>query len=121
MTHHWGYVSAIASAILFGISSALNKIALENVNPMIVAGTIYLVGGVLLFGVHLSPLHRKILSLFKTPTETETKISKKIIGFLLLLFYAVQLLHLFCFSMVFTKLPQLTHLCSLTPNRCLLF
>jgi len=82
LTHHWGYVSAIASAILFGISSALNKIALENVNPTIVAGTIYLVGGLLLFGIHLSPLHRKILSLFETPTETETKISKKDYGIL---------------------------------------
>ena len=77
MTHHWGYVGALASAVLFGVSSALNKIALENVNPLIVAGMIYFVGGVLLFGVHLSPLHRKILSLFETPTETETKISRK--------------------------------------------
>lgn len=77
MTHHWGYVGAIASAVLFGVSSTLNKIALENVNPLIVAGMIYFVGGVLLFGVHLSPLHRKILSLFETPTETEIKISKK--------------------------------------------
>ncbi len=77
MTHHWGYVGAVVSAILFGISSTLNKIALENVNPLIVAGMIYFVGGVLLFGVHISPLHRRILSLFETPTETETKISKK--------------------------------------------
>lgn len=77
MTHHWGYVGAIASAVLFGVSSTLNKIALENVNPLIVAGMIYFVGGVLLFAVHLSPLHRKILSLFETPTETETKISGK--------------------------------------------
>ncbi len=77
MTHHWGYVGAIASAILFGVSSTLNKIALENVNPLIIAGMIYFVGGVILFIVHLSPLHRKILSLFETPTETETKISRK--------------------------------------------
>ncbi len=77
MTHHWGYVSAIVSAVLFGISSTLNKITLENVNPLIVAGMIYFIGGVLLFGIHLSPLHRRMLSLFETPTETETKISKK--------------------------------------------
>ena len=38
---------------------------------------IYFVGGVLLFGIHLSPLHIKILALFETSTETETKISKK--------------------------------------------
>jgi len=59
------------------VSSTLNKIALENVNPLIVAGMIYFVGGVLLFGIHLSPLHIKILALFETSTETETKISKK--------------------------------------------
>ena len=77
MTHHWGYVGATASAVLFGVSSTMNKVALENVNPLIVAGMIYVVGGVLLLGIHLSPLHKKILSLFETPTETETKISKK--------------------------------------------
>jgi len=77
VTHHWGYVGAIVSAGLFGVSSTLNKIALETVNPLIVAGMIYFVGGVFLFGIRLSPLHRRILSLFETPTETETKISKK--------------------------------------------
>lgn len=82
MTHHWGYVGALVSAVLFGVSSTLNKIALETVNPLIVAGLIYFVGGVLLFTIHLSPLHQKILSLFETPTETETKISKKDYGVL---------------------------------------
>jgi len=77
MTHHWGYVGAISSALLFGVSSTLNKIALENVHPLVIAGLIYFVGGVLLFGIHLSPLHKKLLSLFETPTETETTISKK--------------------------------------------
>ena len=62
---------------LIGVSSTLNNIALETVHPLVVAGLIYFVGGVLLFGVHLSPLHRKILALFETPTETEAKISKK--------------------------------------------
>ena len=77
MTHHWGYVGAIVSAVLFGLISTLNKIALENVNPIVIAGMIYLVGGVLLFGIHLSPFYKKIISLFETPTETEIKISKK--------------------------------------------
>ena len=77
LTHHWGYIGAITSAVLFGISSTLNKLALENVNPLVVAGMIYFVGGVLLFGIHLSPLHKKLLALFETSTETETKISKK--------------------------------------------
>ena len=77
MTHHWGYVGAITSAVLFGVSSTLNKIALGNVHPLVVAGMIYFVGGVLLFGIHLSPLHRRLLAFFETPSETETTISKK--------------------------------------------
>lgn len=77
MTHHWGYVGAIFSAVLFGISSTLNKIALENVHPLVIAGSIYFVGGLLLFGIHSSPLHKRLLALFETPTETETTISKK--------------------------------------------
>jgi drug/metabolite transporter (DMT)-like permease len=77
MSHHWGYVGVLTSAILFGISTTLNKIALENVNPMIIAGTIYLFGGILLLAIHYSPLHKKLLRLFETPTQTETTISKK--------------------------------------------
>ena len=45
MTHHWGYVGAIASALLFGVGTTLNKLALVNVNPTIVAGLIYLFAG----------------------------------------------------------------------------
>ena len=77
MTHHWGYVGALVSAVLFGMSSTLNKLALENVHPLIIAGMIYFVGGALLFVIHLSPLHKKLLSLFETPTETETSMSKR--------------------------------------------
>jgi drug/metabolite transporter (DMT)-like permease len=76
VSHHWGYVSAVASAVLFGISSTLNKITLENVHPTVVAGMIYLIGGLLLFGIHLTPLCKRILSLFETP-ETEAEISRK--------------------------------------------
>jgi drug/metabolite transporter (DMT)-like permease len=82
MTHHWGYVGAIFSAVLFGMSSTLNKIALGNVHPLVIAGSIYLVGGLLLFGIHLSPLHKRLLGLFETPTETEPTISKKDYGIL---------------------------------------
>ena len=76
MTHHWGYVSAVASALLFGISSTLNKIALENVHPTIIAGMIYFIGGIFLFAIHFSPLSKKILTLFESP-EIEPKITTK--------------------------------------------
>ena len=76
MSHHWGYVAAVVSAVLFGASSTLNKIALENVNPTVIAGMIYFVAGGLLFIVHLTPLCNKILAKLDSP-DTETTITKK--------------------------------------------
>jgi len=77
MTHHWGYVGAVSAAVLFGLSSTFNKIALAEVHPLIVAGLIYFIAGVFLFLVRLSPLHSRILALLQTPTKTEpTMISR---------------------------------------------
>jgi drug/metabolite transporter (DMT)-like permease len=66
----------VVSAILFGVSSTLNKIALEDVSPTIIAGMIYFVAGVFLFAIHLTPLCKKILTALG-PSETETKITSK--------------------------------------------
>jgi drug/metabolite transporter (DMT)-like permease len=76
MSHHWGYVAAVVSAVLFGLSSTLNKLALENANPTVVAGMIYFVAGVFLFAVHLSPLCPKIIAKLDT-VETEPKMTKR--------------------------------------------
>lgn len=77
MTHHWGYVGAILSALLFGIGAALNKIVLAQVHPTVVAGLIYLFAGISLSLVRFSPLRNRIMSLLKTPTKTEAKINMK--------------------------------------------
>ena len=77
MTHHWGYVGAISAAILFGINSAFNKIVLAEIHPMIVAGLVYFIAGVVLLFVRLSPLHGRILSLLETPTKTEPAMASK--------------------------------------------
>jgi drug/metabolite transporter (DMT)-like permease len=74
--HRWGYVAAVVSAILFGLSSTFNKIALENVNPTVIAGLIYFVAGALLFAMRLTPLSKRILSKLDTP-QTEAKITNK--------------------------------------------
>jgi len=71
VTHHWGYVGAVSAAILFGLSSTFNKIALGEVDPMIVAGLIYFIAGIFLLFVRLSPFHERILALLETPTKTE--------------------------------------------------
>jgi len=62
---------------LFGLSSTFNKIALGEVDPMVVAGLIYLIAGVFLFLVSLSPLHKRILALLETPTRTEPSMASK--------------------------------------------
>jgi len=77
MTHHWGYLGAITAALLFGMSATLNKIVLAEVHPLIVAGAIYLIAGVVLSLVRTSPLNEKVLSLLVTPTETEDRIVRK--------------------------------------------
>jgi len=77
LTHHWGYVGAISSALLFGVGATLNKIVLAQVHPTVVAGLIYLFAGISLSLVRLSPLRDRIMSLLKTPTKTEAKINMK--------------------------------------------
>jgi len=66
----------VVSAILFGLSSTLNKIVLEDVSPTIIAGMIYFVAGVFLFAIHLTPLCKKILTALGS-SETETKTTSK--------------------------------------------
>ena len=82
MTHHWGYVGAIASAILFGLGTTLNKLALADVNPTVVAALIYLFAGISLAAVRFSPLHLRFVKLIKTPAKTEPKFCRKDIAVL---------------------------------------
>jgi len=77
LTHHWGYVAAITSALLFGAGATLNKIVLSETHPTIVAGLIYLFAGLSLSLIRLSPLQKRIVSAFETKTKTEIGIVKK--------------------------------------------
>jgi len=77
MTRHWGYVGAITSAIFFGMAATLNKIILEDIHPLIVAGLIYFIAGIVLLCVRLSPLQNLVLSIMETPTKTETVIGRR--------------------------------------------
>jgi len=77
MTHHWGYVGAVVSALLFGLGTTLNKLVLGEVNPTVVAGLIYLFAGFVLTAIRFSPLRRKVIKLIKTPTKTEEMFCRK--------------------------------------------
>ena len=82
MTHHWGYVGAVASALLFGVGTTLNKIALADVHPTVVAGLIYFFAGLILAIVRFSPVRNYVMRALKTPTKTEPKICRKDIAVL---------------------------------------
>ncbi len=77
MTHHWGYVGALASAILFGVGTTLNKLALADVNPTVVAGLIYLFAGLSFSAVRFTPIRNRVMKLIKTPAKTESKFCKR--------------------------------------------
>jgi drug/metabolite transporter (DMT)-like permease len=77
VTHHWGYVGSLASALLFGIGTTFNKIALADVNPVVVAGLLYLFAGLSLAIVRFTPAVRYLTQLIQTPTKTDSKFCRK--------------------------------------------
>jgi drug/metabolite transporter (DMT)-like permease len=87
LTHHWGYVGAVVSAVLFGMWATLSKLVLVDVHPSVVAGFVYFFAGVFLGLVRFSPLRGLVMRLLKTPTVTEAKIRRKdllVLGFVVL-------------------------------------
>ncbi|RLF77297.1 EamA family transporter, partial [Thermococci archaeon] len=84
MTHHYGYVGAVLAALLFGISSTLSKIALRNVHPMIVAGSIYLTAGIVVMFLRFTPLKDKLLKKLEFKVKTQEFFSRR--DFLILTF-----------------------------------
>ena len=77
LTHHWGYVGAVVSAVLFGMGATLDKLVLADVHASVVVGVIYLFAGLALSLVRFSPLRGLVMRLLKTPSKTETKIGRK--------------------------------------------
>jgi drug/metabolite transporter (DMT)-like permease len=71
MPHHGRYVNALIAAGLFGISSALNKIVLKDMHPLVVAGLIYFSAGILLALIRFLPAFRKISERFKINIENK--------------------------------------------------
>ncbi len=55
MTHHWGYLAAGLSAIIYSISYALNKLLLIDIEPLLLAGILYLASGLYLLILRLFP------------------------------------------------------------------
>lgn len=77
MTHHWGYVSGILSALLVGLGTCLNKIVLAETHPILVAGLIYLFAGVSLSLIRLLPFGNKIMLSLGITSKSEVGMNKK--------------------------------------------
>jgi drug/metabolite transporter (DMT)-like permease len=55
MSHHWGYVAILCSAILFGVSTTVDKMLLESVSPLMIASVTYIVAGLFLGTLNFLP------------------------------------------------------------------
>jgi drug/metabolite transporter (DMT)-like permease len=69
MSHHWGYLLALCSAILFGVSTTVNKILLSSVAPLTIASMTYVIGGIFLATVSFVPRKASIVSWLKLPSN----------------------------------------------------
>jgi drug/metabolite transporter (DMT)-like permease len=97
MTHHLGYIAVLASALLTGVGITLNKLALAEVNPTVVAGLTYLFAGVALAIMRFSPLNTRLMRLIKGSTNTEATFCRKDVIVLLLLITAGSIIAPFLF------------------------
>ena len=80
----WGYLSMVAAMIFFGISSTFNKILLADIHPTALAALTYVIAGIFLLGIRLSPLKNKILDLLNQKSKTDDSIKVKDYGILFL-------------------------------------
>jgi drug/metabolite transporter (DMT)-like permease len=77
MSHHWGYVAILCSALLFGVSTTVNKILLESVSPLMIASLTYIIAGIFLGTVNFLPEKASLVSRLKLPSSTRTEPARK--------------------------------------------
>ena len=119
MAHHWGYMSALLAALLFGVGSVLSKILLNNLHPLVVAGLVYLVSGVFLVIIRvqssfkLKPLYRFLGLKHRAFPTLSLKDFKILFG--MVLFGAVLAPFIFLFGLQLTTVINASFL-SITEN-----
>ncbi len=85
MSHHWGYVAVLFSALLFGVGITLCKMLLGSASPLVVAAVTYLAGGLFLACADLLPGSAKVASRLKLPTSRKTRFARRDIVTVLLI------------------------------------
>lgn len=73
MSHHWGYVMALCSAFLFGVSTTANKMLLESVSPLTIASLTYVIAGIFLGTMNFLPRKASLVSRLRLPNNTATE------------------------------------------------
>lgn len=77
MSRFWGYLSVILATLLYGIWNTFNKILLLHLDPVALSAIVFIIAGVFLFLVRLSPLKERILSLLDQDSQAEIHIFPK--------------------------------------------
>ncbi len=83
----WGYLSVIIATVLYGIWNPLNKILLQDLDPLALSALIYCIAGIFLFTVRFSGINNRLMGMMDSNEEAETFFSTK--DYLLILITAV--------------------------------
>ena len=84
MQRFWGYLSVIIATMLFGLWNTFSKILLSYLNPLTLSALVYSIAGVFLFIVYISPLNKKIITKLDQNSKSESFITRKEYGILII-------------------------------------
>lgn len=84
MRHFWGYLSILTATVLLGLWTTFGKILLNYLDPVVISGLVYAIGGGFLFFLRFSPLNNRITALLNKDTYVESFISRKEYGILII-------------------------------------
>jgi drug/metabolite transporter (DMT)-like permease len=68
----WGYLCLVAVTVLFGIWNPMNKILLQDLDPLALSAQIYVIAGIFLFLVRYSGVNNHLMSMMDSKQEAET-------------------------------------------------
>lgn len=77
MHRYWGYLSALTVALIFGVWYSFDKILLQYLHPLALAGLTYVTAAFFLFVIRFSPIQSRILTILNRESKVESFISRR--------------------------------------------
>lgn len=77
MHRYWGYLSALTVALIFGVWYSFDKILLQYLHPLALAGLTYVTAALFLFVIRFSPIQSRILTILNRESKVESFISRR--------------------------------------------